>query len=111
LRKLEFPRNRFVELIAATSVLIYLMEPFCSYMLRRFIFGQTTVYVASGAEFYLYQIARVAVLLVILPLAVKTAKGAYQKRLSLASPNSNFFAALKSKLANWTSSTEQNTKH
>jgi surface polysaccharide O-acyltransferase-like enzyme len=111
LRKLEFPRNRFVELIAATSVLIYLMEPFCSYLLRSFIFGQTTVYVASGAEFYLYQIARVAVLLVILPLAVKTAKDAYQKRLSLSSPNSKFFTFLKSKLANWTSSTEQNTKH
>jgi hypothetical protein len=53
LRKLVVPRNRFVELIAATSVLIYLMEPFCSYMPRSYVFGELAIYFASGAEFYI----------------------------------------------------------
>jgi surface polysaccharide O-acyltransferase-like enzyme len=83
MRKLTFPRNRFVELIAATTVLIYLMEPFCSFILRSYIFGQFNIYFSSGVEFYLYQIARVAVLLVLLPLAAKAFKNTYQKRFLL----------------------------
>ncbi|MBN1245248.1 acyltransferase [Candidatus Bathyarchaeota archaeon] len=107
LRKLVVPRNRFVELIAATSVLIYLMEPFCSYLLRSYVFGQTTIYFASGTEFYLYQITRIAVLLILLPLAVKAAKSTYQKQLSLLSPRFKFFNVLKSKFADWNSDSER----
>jgi hypothetical protein len=99
LRKLVFPRNRFVELIAATSVLIYLMEPFCSYILRNYVFGQTTIYFASGEAFYLYQIARVTVLLILLPFVAKVAKNIYQKRLSLSSLNFKFLNSLKSRFA------------
>lgn len=71
LRKLRLPRYYFVESIAKTSVLIYLMEPFFSYILCTFVFGQPTVYFAAGAEFYFYQIMRIFVLLVFLPLAAK----------------------------------------
>jgi hypothetical protein len=75
LRKLKVSRNRFIELVATNSVLIYLMEPFFSYILRSFIFGQLTVYFITGTEFYLYQIARIAVLLVLLPFFAKVVKG------------------------------------
>lgn len=98
MRKLVVPRNRFVELIAATSVLIYLMEPFCSYILRSFIFGESTIYFASGAEFYLYQTTRIAVLLVLLPLTVKAARIIFQKRLSPWGQSFRFFTSLKNKL-------------
>jgi hypothetical protein len=83
LRKLTAPRNRFVELIATTSVLIYLTEPFLSYILRTFIFGQLTLYFAAGAEFYLYQIARIAFLLGLLPLTVKAVKN-YRPKIAFA---------------------------
>jgi surface polysaccharide O-acyltransferase-like enzyme len=99
LRKLVFPRNRFVELIAATSVVIYLMEPFCSYLLRSYVFGQTTIYFASGLDFYLYQILRITVLLVLVPLVVKAAKTTYQNHLIPLSPNFRFFNVLKNKFA------------
>jgi hypothetical protein len=103
MRKIVVPRNRFVELVAATSIFIYLMEPFCSYILRSYVFGESTIYFASGAEFYLYQITRVAVLLVLLPLAAKAAKNIYQKRVSLLSPSFRFFNVLKNKFADWNS--------
>ncbi|TRO45808.1 acyltransferase [Candidatus Bathyarchaeota archaeon] len=99
LRKLVFPRNRFVELIAATSIIIYLMEPFCSYLLRSYVFGQTTIYFDSGTEFYLYQILRITILLFIVPLIVKAAKTTYQRQLIPLSLNSKFLNVLKNKFA------------
>ena len=99
LRKLKAPRNRFVELVATTSVLIYLIEPFASYMLRTTVFGQLTIYFAAGAEFYLYQITRIAALLVLLPLVVKAIKN-YQPKLTLAGAQiQQYFSVLKNKPA------------
>jgi len=71
LRTLRIPRSRLVELVATTSVLIYLIEPFSSYLLSNYIFGQPTIYFAAGGQFYLYQLTRIVVLLVLLPLMVK----------------------------------------
>ena len=74
LRKIKIPKNRYVELIAETSIFIYLSEPFFSYGLRRYVFGQPIIYFASGADFYLYLIMRGAILFVGLPLVYKVIK-------------------------------------
>jgi hypothetical protein len=74
LRKIKIPKNRYVELIAETSIFIYLSEPFFSYGLRRYVFGQPIIYFASGADFYLYVIMRGAILFVLLPLVYKVIK-------------------------------------
>jgi len=74
LRKIKIPKNRYVELIAETSIFIYLSEPFFSYLLRRFVFGQLTISFAAGADFYLYLIMRVAILFVAVPLVYKAIK-------------------------------------
>ena len=74
LRKIKIPKNRYVELIAETSIFIYLTEPFFSYVLRRYVFGQPEIYFAAGADFYLYVIMRGAILFVLLPLVYKVIK-------------------------------------
>jgi hypothetical protein len=74
LRKLHFPAYNYVELIAKSSIFIYLSEPFFSYILRKFVFGQNTIYFAAGADFYLYLVIRVAILFVLLPLLLKIVK-------------------------------------
>ena len=79
LRKTRFPRNRFVELIATTSIFIYLLDPFFGFILSDYVFGQPTVYVADGAAFYLYQIARIFILFVLLPPAIKAIRGYIKK--------------------------------
>jgi hypothetical protein len=79
LRKTRFSRNRFVELIAATSIFIYLLDPFFGFILSDYVFGQPTVYVADGAAFYLYQIARIFILFVLLPPAIKAIRGYIKK--------------------------------
>jgi hypothetical protein len=70
LRKLRFPRNRFVELIAITSIFIYLLDPFFGFIVSNYVFGQPTMYVSDGVAFYLYLIARIFILLVLLPFVV-----------------------------------------
>jgi surface polysaccharide O-acyltransferase-like enzyme len=79
LRKTRFPRNRFVELIATTSIFIYLLDPFFSFLLGDYIFGQPTIYVADGMAFYLYQTARIFILFVLLPPAIKAIRGYIKK--------------------------------
>jgi len=79
LRKKRFPRNRFVELLAATSIFIYLMDPFFSFILSDYVFGQPTVYFADGAAFYLYQIARIFILFALLPPLVKAIRSYIKK--------------------------------
>jgi hypothetical protein len=74
LQKLKIPRNRFVELIAMASIFIYLLDPIFAYMLSNYVFGQPTMYFAAGAEFYLYLIARIFILLVLLPLVVEASR-------------------------------------
>jgi surface polysaccharide O-acyltransferase-like enzyme len=79
MQKLRFPRNRFVELVAGTSIFIYLLDPFFAYLLSNYVFGQPTMYLAAGTDFYLYLIARIFLLLFILPLAVKAIKSRIKK--------------------------------
>jgi surface polysaccharide O-acyltransferase-like enzyme len=79
LRKMRIPRNRFAELIATTSIFIYLLDPFFAYMLSNYVFGQPKVYFADGATFYLYQVARIIIVLVLLPPAVKAIKNYIKK--------------------------------
>jgi len=79
LRKMRFPRNRFVELIATTSIFIYLLDPFFSFILSDYVFGQTTIYFADGAIFYLYQIARIFILFVLWPPAIKAIRSYIKK--------------------------------
>lgn len=79
LRKTRFPRNRFVELIATASIFIYLLDPFFSFILSDYVFGQATIYFADGAIFYLYQIARIFILFVLLPPAVKAIRSRIKK--------------------------------
>ena len=74
LQKARVPRNRFVELIATTSIFIYLLEPFFAVVLSNFVFGQSTVYFADGADFWIYQIMRVVVAFVLLPPLVKAVR-------------------------------------
>lgn len=82
LRSLRVPRVRLVELAATTSVFIYLIEPFSSYMISNYVFQQPTIYFAAGGQFYLYQITRIVVLLVLLPLMVKAVKNTPKKLTS-----------------------------
>lgn len=79
LQKSRVRQNRFVELIVTASIFIYLLEPFVGYMLSLFVFGQPTVYLADGADFFLYQIGRIVILLVLLPPVVKAIKQLHQK--------------------------------
>lgn len=71
MRKLSFPRNRFVELIAGTSIFIYLLDPFFAYLLSNYVFGEPTMFLSAGTIFYLYIVARIVVMLVLLPFGVK----------------------------------------
>ena len=71
------------------SVIIYLVEPFISYVLLNYVFGQTAIVFADGALFYLYQVTRVVVLLGLLPLGFIVGRRLYQKRGSAQ------FAALR----------------
>lgn len=99
LRKLRVPGNRFIELVASGSVLIYLIEPFVSYIVRILAFGQLTVYFAAGAEFYLYQSARVVVLLVLLPIVAKVVTSNLLKMKFGGVQLQHYFNALKNKPA------------
>jgi surface polysaccharide O-acyltransferase-like enzyme len=79
LRKMRFPSNRYVELIATTSIFIYLLDPFFGFLLSNYVFGQPTVYLADGAAFYIYQIARIAIAFVLLPPVVKAIRNYIKK--------------------------------
>jgi fucose 4-O-acetylase-like acetyltransferase len=69
-RKLNISNNRFSELIASSSIFIYFLEPFFSYIIRLFIFGQPAIYFTDGTTFYVYLIIRIIALFLVLPLAV-----------------------------------------
>jgi fucose 4-O-acetylase-like acetyltransferase len=67
--------NRIVESIAKVSILIYLIEPFVSFLLREYIFGgQLHIYLNDTDHFILYQTARIAFLFGLLPLLYLVAK-------------------------------------
>ena len=80
LRKLKFQRNRFVELIAAASIFIYLLDPFFGFLLSNLVFAQPTMYVSDGVAFYLYLIARIFILLILLPPVVNAIRCYVRKK-------------------------------
>jgi len=67
LRKIKMPVRGLGKQIADHSALIYLYEPFVSFLILNYGFGQGGAFFASGLMFYLYQAARITVLLVIIP--------------------------------------------
>ncbi len=67
LRKIKMPVNGLAKQIADHSILIYLYEPFVSFLLLTYGFGQGEALFASGIMFYLYQASRIAILLVAIP--------------------------------------------
>jgi len=79
MQKLRLSRNHFVELIAGTSIFIYLLDPFFAYLLSNYVFGEPTMFLSAGTNFYLYLTARIVVVLVLLPFAVKVIRN-YVKR-------------------------------
>jgi surface polysaccharide O-acyltransferase-like enzyme len=67
--------NKVIESIAKVSLLIYLSEPFVSYLLRNLIFGgQLHIYFSDTDHFILYQAVRIAFLFGLLPLLYVAAK-------------------------------------
>jgi hypothetical protein len=82
LRKTKVKQNSFIKLIASKSAYIYLAEPLISYAILRLVIGQPDIFVANGADFYIYLITRIVVLLVLLPLGFMAGTKLYQKRAS-----------------------------
>ena len=68
LRRVKIPANGFAKQIADHSAFIYLSEPFISFVILTYVFGQGESFFASGPLFYLYQATRILVLLVVMPL-------------------------------------------
>jgi hypothetical protein len=69
LRKVKLPVNGFAKQIADHSAFIYLTEPFISFIILTYVFGQGENFFAGGLAFYLYQATRIVVLLGVIPLA------------------------------------------
>ena len=82
LRKIHVSDNRFVSLIAEATILIYLSEPFVSFMLKDYVFAQNIQFLALDASFYLYQAARIVILFVFMPFLVKAIKNYWASRKS-----------------------------
>ena len=82
LKKVQIQRNTLVRKIARRSAFIYLAEPFVSYLILRLIFQEPEIYVADGTLFIVYQVTRVLVLLVLLPLAFIAVSNLLQKQKS-----------------------------
>jgi fucose 4-O-acetylase-like acetyltransferase len=61
--------NTIIESIAKVSILIYLSEPFISYLLRSIIFGgDLHIYLSETEDFILYQALRIFILFGVYPL-------------------------------------------
>jgi hypothetical protein len=67
LRRIKMPLRGLGKQIVDHSVLIYLYEPFISFLILNYGFGQVEVFFASGLTFLVYQATRIAVLLVVIP--------------------------------------------
>ncbi len=74
LRKIKIPVNGFAKQISDHSAFIYLSEPFISFVILTYIFGQGEAVFASGPMFYLYQAVRIGVLLGGIPLILMALK-------------------------------------
>jgi hypothetical protein len=82
LRRIKLPVNGFTKQIADHSAFIYLSEPFISFLILTYVFGQGEAFFASGLTFYLYQGVRIVVLLGVIPFAFL----AWQYRPRMAMP-------------------------
>ncbi|MCW4017687.1 MAG: acyltransferase [Candidatus Bathyarchaeota archaeon] len=79
--------NTIIESIAKVSILIYLSEPFISYLLRNLIFGgELHIYLSETEDFILYQALRLFILFGVYPL------------LYVAGKKSGFFSRISHKL-------------
>jgi hypothetical protein len=86
--------NILIESTAKVSILIYLSEPFISYLLRNLIFsGQLHIYISNTDDFILYQVLRIAILFGVYPLLY--IKG---KKSGLFSKISNRLSLIRSKI-------------
>lgn len=82
LRKISLPRNGFAKQIAFKSTFIYLSEPFISFVILTYGFMEPDGFLfAGGVMFYLYQVVRIVVLLVAVPLGFMAWKKFNQKRM------------------------------
>jgi hypothetical protein len=81
LRKIKIPKNGFAKQIASRSAFIYLAEPLISFIILTYLFMEpdATLFV-NGIAFYAYQIVRVIVLLILVPLGFMAFKKLYQKK-------------------------------
>jgi hypothetical protein len=91
LRTVKLPVNGFAKQIADHSAFIYLSEPFVSFIILTYVFGQGENFFAGGLTFYLYQATRLVVLLGVIPLTFIAWK--YRPRMPMPA------FALKVKLA------------
>ncbi len=82
LRKIKVPKNGFAKQVASRSAFIYLSEPFISFVILSYVFGIPDDFFADGIMFYVYQVVRVLVLLVLVPLGFIAWKKFKQKRIS-----------------------------
>ena len=82
LRKINVPKNGFAKQVASRSAFIYLSEPFISFVILAYAFGIPDDFFADGIMFYVYQIVRVVVLLILVPLGFIAWKKFNQKRIS-----------------------------
>jgi hypothetical protein len=86
LKKIRINRNSTVRRIARRSAFVYLIEPFISYLILYLIFQVPEIYVSDGVLFIAYQIARVMVLLFLLPLFFMAVSDYLKKRASIQAP-------------------------
>ncbi len=67
LRKIKLPVNGLAKQISDHSAFIYLAEPFISFIILTYVFGQGEAFFTSGITFYLYMALRILTMLVAIP--------------------------------------------
>lgn len=67
LRKIKVPVHGISKQIVDRSAFIYLSEPFVSFVILNYLFGRVECFALNDVMFYIYQVTRIVVLLVIVP--------------------------------------------
>ena len=68
LRKIKIPIHGLGKQMVDRSAFIYLSEPFISFVILNYVFGQMKCFSINDIMFFIYQAARIVVLLIIIPL-------------------------------------------
>jgi fucose 4-O-acetylase-like acetyltransferase len=68
LRKIKIPIHGLGKQMVDRSAFIYLSEPFISFVILNYVFGQMKCFAINDIMFYIYQASRIVILLVIVPL-------------------------------------------